>query len=111
MTPAQRGDLGHQLLGFVLRDEERRLHRVHENFELRQLKAPVGDPVAILVASELAHDFKSLGPKRLHILAHRAPLAGDAHLAQTLANLAGGDRVVLVRLLPQKLHELEQHPL
>ena len=108
VTAAESRDFGDKLFSLVLRNEDRGLYCVHQNFQFRQLKAAVSDPVAVLMPLKLAHDFITLLPKELHIFADSSPLTGNTHLTQTSADFACGDWVVFVCILLQKLHELEE---
>ena len=56
----------------------------------------------------LIKDLIALGVQKAHDLAERPSIAADLHLVKPPAELARPDRVLLIRLLRQDLHDLQE---
>ena len=90
-----------------MRNELGRLHAVHKQFKLRQLKVARGDIVAGALALAL-HDVKPEYAQRLKVRVYALALGGNVVLRKLVYHILHGKRVVLVAPLKEHLHQIQK---
>ena len=105
------GELLDQLLRLLLGQDGAGVHRIHQQFQLRQLKGAPGQKVAAIPAGVGTEDVHAVFLKGFQVVVDGLSLRLHPHLGQLLAHLADGQRVLLVGLLPKEFGQKKQPPL
>ena len=103
----QRLELSDELARFPVRNKFCRLHRVHQQLELRQLEIPAAEVIVVVAALLLADYVKTEFSQLVKILVQRLPVRVDTVTAEHRDYLRHRERVIVVSLLREDLHQIE----
>ena len=107
MTTGEALQTADQLLALLTGDELRRLHRIHQQTELGHIQRTLAD---IIPHGGVPHRQHVLAQQAqlLQIVVQTLALGGDTFLLQQILDLLEGQRMLLVRLPPQNLQQIQQ---
>ena len=98
--------LADQLPGFFGGDKSGGLNGIHQQFQLGHLKQTGAYPIA---SPPLGRDhIQAINLQGFQIVIKALPLGADAPFLQLLGQLGDGEPVILIGLLQQDFHQIEQ---
>ena len=106
MDAGQLLDLPDQRHCLLMCDEFRRLHAIHKQFQLRKLEIPLRNIVALEPAGIHMDDIQAIKAQSLNVIVNTLALGTDALGAEILHDLLDGDRMLLIRVLKQVIHDI-----
>lgn len=101
-------DLLDERRGLLMRDELGRLHAIHQQLELRQLKVPGSNIVAAAALGLVLLDVHAEQAQRVYVIIDALAFGLNALSVQVFHDLPSRGGMLGIRLLQQILHDVEQ---